>query len=693
MKLKSNIIKKAFVIFITSILLCSVCCGTVFADYYNTGNELQVQYTPDAFSVKQIIGNFNDIGQLSSPSDLFIDAEDNIYILDAGNRRVVKVDENGKILKVYSGAYNGLEMNSPQGLFVDPNDASLYIADTENKRVIHIGADGKYIEQFTQPKEDTYDKEYGFRPMKVAVDDLGRIYVSNKEDYHGLITIDGDNKFLGYIAATKVGFDLTEKFYRIFASEEQRKQQGQIMPEYFSNFLIAPNGFIYGTSYWSKTNQIKKLTPSGNNVYPEKLYGEENSNTVYMGRPALVDLAVDKSGIVYVADYVTKKVFVYDQEGNNLVTFGGRGKRQYNFDSISAIGINSKNELLVLDDVTNCIQIFEPTEIMQNVIAATTLYNDGKYEEAREPWEKVLSFDNTHNLAMMGLAKSDYRAGNYQESLERYVEALDKKGYSEVFYDYRVEIFRDNFFLVVILALVLLIALVFVIGKIGKYAKRIVNESLPNDRFGLRDFGRLMVMMIYHPLDGFEKIKQNRKRLKIWPLVVLGIAIAVVRVANIYMVHFPLASTSAQFADLWQQVAIFYLPLLSWVVIGFALSSISDGKQTFKESVAASLYSFVPYIVLTLPVSLLSHVMCQNELIIYTMLSTGVLVWSIILLLLSNKVMNEYTFGKLVWHIFKTLFGIICLWMIAFLFFIVLNQFWTFIKEISNEFSLIQNMK
>lgn len=691
MKVFTNRIKRYLIIFILLIVLISSFGFSANADYYNANNGMGNQTTPTAYQTTKIFSSYGDIGSLLNPSDLFIDLNDLIYILDAGNSRVIKLDQDGKVLNVFKGEYGKEKkyLNNPKGIFVDKG-GDIFIADTENNRVVHLGATGNYIEEFIKPTEETYDSSIPFKPQKIYLDNLGRIYIANTFDYHGLITLDGDNKFIGYIAATKIGFNFVDSIVRTFATKEQKEQLAREVPPYFSNFLIADDGFIYATSLWDKENQIKKLTVSGNNVYPQKVYGQFNNNKDFSGRPAFVDLAVSKSGIVFAADKVLNKIFVYDQEGNNIVTFGDSGSRKRTFNSIAAIGINSKNQLLVLDDVLNSIQILTPTQIMGYVIEAVTLYNNGEYESAVTPWEKVLKLDNTHTFASTGIAKAEYRNGDMVKSLQMYKDAKDKKGYSDAFYEYRLSVIRNNFNLILIFSLLVVFLLYFSVIRLYKYVNQLSEQTISFDKQkGIKDYLKLFLLILFHPLDAFEKIKQHRKNLKIWPLISVMLLLVIIRIVNIYIVHFPFMSVDINNVDIWQQVATFLLPLGSWILINFAISTIQDGKQTVKETLTASLFSFVPYIIFTIPISLLSNLLCLKEALLYNSLNLIVMVWCVVLLLMSEKVLNEYSFKKFSFVVIETVFGILCFWMIAFLFYIVVFQFINLIKEIYFEASML----
>jgi len=83
--------------------------------------------------------------------DVAIDTKDNIYIADAGNNRIRKVDVNGIITTVAgngTAGYNGdsipaitAELNAPTGVAVD-SQGNIYIADWQNYRIRKVDTAG-----------------------------------------------------------------------------------------------------------------------------------------------------------------------------------------------------------------------------------------------------------------------------------------------------------------------------------------------------------------------------------------------------------------------------------------------------------------------------------------------------------------------------------------------------------------------
>ena len=82
---------------------------------------------------------------LRSPDDLVIDSKGNLYVADAGNKRIVKFDSQGRYQSEWGGA--GKEpgkFSTAHGLAIDSNDR-LYVADRGNNRVQVFTTEGKFL--------------------------------------------------------------------------------------------------------------------------------------------------------------------------------------------------------------------------------------------------------------------------------------------------------------------------------------------------------------------------------------------------------------------------------------------------------------------------------------------------------------------------------------------------------------------
>ncbi|MFB7666948.1 serine/threonine protein kinase [Kitasatospora sp. NPDC056138] len=123
--------------------------------------------------------------QLSSPCSVAVDASGVLYIADAGNRRVRRVDDQGVITTVVTEPDPFL----PTGVAVDA-EGVLHVADVAGRRVLRLDAQGV---------PSTIAGPAGFEaPCAVAVDSSGTVYVADKNGHrvYGL-TADGTELVAG----------------------------------------------------------------------------------------------------------------------------------------------------------------------------------------------------------------------------------------------------------------------------------------------------------------------------------------------------------------------------------------------------------------------------------------------------------------------------------------------------------------
>ena len=115
-------------------------------------------------------------GQLDRPANMAFDADENIYVSDTLNHRIQKFTKDGKFLAKFGSFGDGDgEFNMPWGITVD-EVGDVYVADWRNDRVQKFTADGKFIMAIGSSGDG--EGEFN-RPSGVAVDSDGDIYVAD----------------------------------------------------------------------------------------------------------------------------------------------------------------------------------------------------------------------------------------------------------------------------------------------------------------------------------------------------------------------------------------------------------------------------------------------------------------------------------------------------------------------------------
>ena len=127
-------------------------------------------------------------GPLSLPSDVAVNNQ-NVFIVDAGNHRVVVFDLQGKHLFTIGSEGEGVgQFRSPVGIDVG-DDGRIYVADKDNHRIQIFGKDGKYQKSIQIKSEGKL-----VRPVDVLVGTKAKeIYVTGNNN-HKVMVLSEDGK-------------------------------------------------------------------------------------------------------------------------------------------------------------------------------------------------------------------------------------------------------------------------------------------------------------------------------------------------------------------------------------------------------------------------------------------------------------------------------------------------------------------
>lgn len=200
---------------------------------------------------------------------------------------------------------------------------------------------------------------------------------------------------------------------------------------------------------------------------------------------------------------------------------------------------------------------------------------------------------------------------------------------------------------------------------------------------------KLSIAVLFHPIDTFYYIKSRQTPVNCISCLFLLLSVVAVRICSIYITHYPIASVQPRDANIWLEMVKLLLPVLTWVISCYAITTISDGETLLKEIFFASAYSMMPYIICTIPLALLSKILDRNQLSLYNTLNAIVLIWVLLIFFLSVRTMNSYTVGQTVRVCIISLITMLLLWAVLILIFALTSQLVEFIRGIVNEFRMI----
>jgi len=643
------------------LLLVSAASGraeakTPYPNYYispdNFYLKIPAPYVPDGyFSLDN-----HEAGGFKKAQDLFVDRHDHLYIADTENKRVVKTDADGNVLLIVGagGEEAGAgALTSPSGVFVD-EEGGIFVADSVGERIVQYDAEGAFVREIGKPSSPLLGDSFKYQPVKVVVDRRNYFYIVNSGDHKGLLMLDRNGEFRGYFGGNRVEATWFDSLVRLLYSQEQRAGTYLNLPFSFNNVALAPDGYIYATTTGAESKQIRKFNMVGGDIYPNgdrdftdpSLHGEpQNQN--------FVDVAIDGQGNMTILDRTFGRMYQYDVGGRALFAFGSNGQGIGNTLSATSVEADSKGNLYVLDEMLNIVLKFRKTEFSGMVHEANALYNDGKYEQSFEPWERVRENNNFYELALQAMGQIEMRQDDYAEAMAYFRLAYDKGGYSEAFYEYRRQYVKTHFDVIATATLAVL-ASVYLYFKLrnGRRGRRSTAERNGSSRIlklvkrGI-DFFRYAYRVMRHPFLGYEELRYENKGK--WKHAFVLIALyALATSSNFWLSSFLYMPVPPQFVD-WTNVIV--QPILFWVVwsvANYGIATITDGEGRWRDVFIATAYNFTPFIFFTIPLNLATHLITFKELNFVQLFNTALLLWSAFLFYVSVRETHSYETGKAV---------------------------------------------
>ncbi len=624
--------------------------------------------------------------ELINPSDFYVDKNNDLYIFDWENSRVVVMNSDltlKKVIKLTEDRVVGEEvivldvvLAQGDGIFVD-DEGLIYLCASDDNMVCIFNQDGKMVDKILIPDSPILPEKFNYRPIKAEIDSGGIMYVLSKGCATGAMQFDSKGQFMGFYGGEDVDitFDvLLSYFWKSIMSDAAVEGMERSVSVEFNSFCIDHKDFVFTIRKGTETNsgQVRKLNAKGDNVLdPEKRFGD------YVGKTQLTDIVVDDDGFITAIDLETGHIMQYDQDGQMLYAFGGKGSTEGAFYTIQSIESIGKN-LIVLDKGTGLITVFEPTDFANNVREATLLYSDGKYDEAKPLWEKVLASDNNYELANLGMGKIYEGLGEYKTAMEYYKKGNNKEFYSEAFEKYRADLLRENF-AVLMIVIVLVIAVPLVMLSRKPKVKEVYAGGRPK--------GKYPFYCMFHPLNGYDDLKAENSG-SFWRANMILLAMFIVAILSHQLTGFAYNMNRVEQLNIWVSLFSTVGVFVAFVVCNWAVTTIMDGKGKLLEIWTFCAYALLPLVLGNAALIVCSNVLTLEESAFYYALQAVVYGWAAIGMLIAIREVHMYSLKKTIGTLLITFFGLMVVVVIVAIVYSVFSQLIGFISTVWSEISM-----
>ncbi len=660
-------------------------------------------------------------GKINGPSDIEVDDNDNVYIADTANDRIVVLDRYYKakyIIKTFVNAQGTADaLKTPQGVFITSDKyvagelvpGKIYVCDSGNNRIVTFNRDGEFLEIIPQPESELFGTDTVYTPIAVAVDNYDRLYVVSSTSTDGIIVMTDEGEFTGFVGAQKVTVSAWDKLWERFQTEAQKEQGTQKVSSAFNNITLTGD-FIYVTTSAihpekvesaidSKSTEgdyapVKMLNAAGdeimrrNGFYPpsgEVDYRMRKASDVIFGASTVVDVAIGPEKTWSIIDQKRSKVFTYDFDGNLLFAFGDMGAESQmqlgNIPDQALAGIVYQGDkMLLLNKNDSNFTVYSRTEYGDILIRALANQNARQNDKAIEDWTEILKRNSNFDTAYIGIGKALYRSGDYEESLEYFKSAYDTQNYSESYKEIRKEWLSKFILLVPVFVVAVCFGLVKFFGFAKKFNKRISVTK------GKRTYGQEIMYMfhvIFHPFDGFWDLKHEKRGSARAGLTILGVTVVAFWYQSLGKGY--IMNARGTYMSFFSAALAVIVPLALWIIANWCLTTLFEGEGSLKDIFIATTYSLPPLVMMIIPSTIASNFVLANEASLINLIVVIGFIWTGMLLFFGMMVTHDYTMGKNLVMTLSTIVGMVCIMFIALLFSTLLGKLVSFVTNIVTE--------
>ncbi|OKQ00036.1 S-layer homology domain-containing protein [Paenibacillus sp. P46E] len=370
-------------------------------------------------------GGLGSKAQLNWPFGVAVDSKGNLYIADSDNQRIRKVDTSGMISTMAGTgkrgptlANDGLAtktlLDTPYGVSVDNND-NVYIADKGNNRILKVDTFGIISVVAGIGGIGGYSGDGGLataaklnNPTGVAIDSSGNLFIADRDNQR-IRKVDASGKISTFAGTGDKGNSGDGGL----ATAAQLSGPRGVAVDSSGNLYILSYGFVRKVD---TSGKISTVAGSGSTNFT----GDGGLATLAGIDQLSMGLAVDSSGNLYIADRDKGRIRKVDTSGKiNTVVGGGYsgdgvGATLTSLNFPNAVALDSSGNLYIAES-GHSVRKVRPAKPAQTVRASALMNKPG------------VGTDNTLYLVVMdeGGTKDTTFSGAHDVTISGYAAAPD----------------------------------------------------------------------------------------------------------------------------------------------------------------------------------------------------------------------------------------------------------------------------
>ena len=193
--------------------------------------------------------------------------------------------------------------------------------------------------------------------------------------------------------------------------------------------------------------------------------------------------------------------------------------------------------------------------------------------------------------------------------------------------------------------------------------------------------------MILHPFDGsWDLIHEKRGSMAAAHTIV--ILALLTNIWDMRFSNFMVNNTRWSEVNILMRLASILVPLFIWVLSNWCLTTLFDGKGRFGDIYMATAYSFTPYVLIGIPMILVSNIVTKEEGVFYTYFNVFALIWCVFLILCAMMMIHDYGLGGGLLSALASVAGMAVIMFIVLLFFSLISDAVAYFVSIYKEITM-----
>lgn len=184
-----------------------------------------------------------------------------------------------------------------------------------------------------------------------------------------------------------------------------------------------------------------------------------------------------------------------------------------------------------------------------------------------------------------------------------------------------------------------------------------------------------------HPLSGFWDLKWEKQGKLSVSLIIFALALVTYVIKRCYA-GFIFNTVDLKAMNILLELMALAILFVLWCASNWCLTSLMDGKGTFRDITIATGYALTPYVALNIPLVILSHFMVADESVFYYGITSISLLWCGILLFCGVMMTHDYSVKRTILTVICILIGMAVMLFLGMLLFSILQKIFQYIYAV-----------